>query len=267
MFTNDTLDTKQKYFEYLQVGDFGMAPQVDEGTRIGYDDFDTPYSKQYTPVKRALGFYVTEEAIETDRYMVVRNGMNMAYAFDKTLEQVCANGINNATSTSTPYVGMDGVALASDSHPLATGMGVYDNNTTDVFGPITLETAIQTLLAQKSHRGDPSPDPGPYTLVTGTSLAGISNRVVKASGLAGTFDHDPNWGGDQISGICNNPYITSTTAWALVSKQWRSFLAVRRTLRTKSQFDIDYDATKYVATTMYLWHFADWRGFQYSAGA
>jgi len=263
---NQKIDTKQKYIELLQVGDFGMAPVIDEGTRIGYDDFDTPYSKQYTPVKRALGFYVTEESMESDRYMVIRNGKQMAYAFNKTLEQVVANYLfNNATSTAAAYVGQDGVALASDSHPLASG--VYDNNTTDVFGPITIETAIQTLAAQKSHRGDPMPDMGPFTFVAGTSLMGIGNRVISSSGLQGTPDHDINWAGKQIKAQSYNPYITSTTAWALKSDDWRSFLIVKRPLSSKTQEDIDFDAVKYVSTTIYLPHYADWRGFQFSAGA
>lgn len=261
---NQRIDTKQKYIEMLQMGEFGMAPVIDEGTRIGYDDFDTPASKQYTPVKRALGFYVTEEAQESDRYMVIRNGMLMAQSFNKTMEQVVANVFNNATNTGAAWLGPDGLCLANDAHTLASG--TYDNNTTDTFGPITLETAIQTLAAQKSHRGDPMPDMGPFTLISGTSLMGIGNRVTKAEGLQGTPDNDPNWSKTMVTDFKPNPYITSTTAWAIKSKKWRSFLLVKRPMRTKSQEDIDYDATKTVCTTIYLAHFADWRGFQYASG-
>lgn len=262
---NQTIDTKQKYIEMLQLGEFGMAPVVDEGTRVGYDDFSTPQTKQYTPVKRALGFYVTEEAMESDRYQVIRNGMLMAQSFNKTLEQVVANMVNNATNTATQWLGPDGLPLASDSHTLASG--TYDNNTTDAFGPITLETAVQTLAAQKSHRGDPMPDMGPFTLITGTGLMGIANRVTKAEGLQGTPDNDPNWTKTMVTSYSANPYITSTTAWMLKSDKWKSFLIVKRPISSKSQFDVDYDATKHVTTTIYLPHFADWRGVQYSAGA
>lgn len=262
---NQTIDTKQKYIEMLQMGEFGMAPQVDEGTRIGYDDFDTPASKQYTPVKRALGFYVSEEAVESDRYQVIRNGMLMAQAFNKTLEQVVANVFNNATNTGAAWAGTDTLPLASDAHTLAAG--TFDNNTTDVFGPITVETAIQNMAAQKSHRGDPMPDMGPFTFISGVSLMGIANRVLKANGLQGTPDNDPNWSKTMVTDISNNPYVTSTTAWGIKSKKWKSFLIVKRPLKSKSQEDIDYDATKFVSTTIYLPHFADWRGFQYSSGA
>lgn len=262
---NQTIDTKQKYIEMLQMGEFGMAPVIDEGTRIGYDDFDTPGSKQYTPVKRALGFYVTEEARESDRYQVIRNGMLMAQAFNKTLEQVVANQfVNNATSTNSQYTGWDSVALSSDSHPLASGFG--DNNSTDAFGPITIETGIQDLAAQKSHRGDPMPDMGPFTLVTGTGLMGIANRVTKAEGLQGTPDNDPNWSKTAVTDYSANPYVTSATAWVLKSKKWKSFLIVKRPLTSKSQFDVDYDAEKFVTTTIYLPHHGDWRGYRYASG-
>ena len=262
---NQTIDTKQKYIEMLQMGEFGMAPVVDEGTRIGYDDFSTPQSKQYTPVKRALGFYVSTEAMESDRYMVIRNGMLMAEAFNKTLEQVVANVINNATNTASQWLGPDGLCLANDSHTLDSGTA--DNNSTDVFGPITLETGIQDLAGQDSHRGDPMPDMGPFTLVTGTGLMGIANRVCFSDGLQGTPDNDPNWGGSKIKRYSANPYVTSTTAWTLKSDKWKSFLIVKRPLTSKSQYDIDYDADKHQTTTIYLPHFGDWRGLRYSSGA
>lgn len=262
-----TIRTKQQYIRRLQKGDFGMAPIVDEAAGIPYDDNDYPFNKDYYPVKRALGFSVSSEALESDRYKVINTGRDMALAFNKTMEQVAAEVINQAANTAAPYLGPDGEPLASREHPTAIGTAANRPETDLALGALALEQAVQELADQVSHRGDPMASTGPFKLHVPTSLMGLAHRVVKATGLAGTDHHDPNWAGGLITKVCWNPYLTSTTAWCLQGPRSGVFMIQRRPFSAKMDFDIDRDVNKYVATQMYLISFDDWRDFWYTTGS
>lgn len=262
----DIMDSKQAYVEKLQVSDFGMAPSVNEGTPGGYDDFRTPYSKQFQGVKRFIGFKVSTEALESDQKKVIMAMPMLALALHKTKEQAVANVLVQATNTDARYAGPDSKPLGSSSHPYEGG--TQSNTTTNLLSYSNIETGIQALMGIKSHRGDPWPSDGPLTLVVPTNSAGYANRIVNTNGIAGSANKDNNWAGGQISKVSVNPYLTDTDAWYLIDqKSNKIFLLQRRKATTQETYDQDYDAMKYSCTEIYLPHFADWRGVYVSTGS
>lgn len=271
------VDTKDYFYRVLQEGDMGPALALNEATGINYDDFQTPFNKDYYPLKRGVGFAVSSEALESDRYRVLaKKGVKMAKSMNKTIEADVANFVNQATAST--FLGPDGQSLASTSHPLDSGLASNILNAPAgsssfvslALGPLALEQAVQELVAQQSHRGDPMMFMGPYRLYVPPALWGLANRIVKANGVQGTNTHDPNWSGGYVSEVVMDPYFTSSTAWALRSvkddEHGLAFIS-RRNERTKEQYDIDKDVMKYTLTRIWVKGIEDWRGFIYSAGA
>lgn len=261
----------QKYMEVAQVSDFGMATPIAEGTPVAYDDISTPYTKQYSVIMRAIGFKVSEQAKVTDIYGIVsRPAQKIALAMDKTMEQVGANVINLMTSTATANLGPDAKALVATDHPLASGTGSNRPATDIALSAPGLAQAIQELMKQKSHRGDPQPSMGPFNLYVPPDLADLANRIVNARQLQGTANNDPNWAGGRIAKICVNPYFTSATAWALRSTEDAEhglFLLKRIARQTKSEYDINVLGWKVVTFEEYVAGNFDWRGFWGTTGA
>lgn len=261
--------TTQEFWRSYQASGFGQATVVNEGTTIPEDDIFTGYSKDYTPVKRGLGFSISSEASESDQYGALRDiGTKLRNAFRRTKEQVAANVINNATSAS--YTGPDGVALASASHPLDSGT---DSNlaTAAAFGSLTLEDMIEAMVSQQGHRGDPDPCMGPFYLYVHPGLGAYARRVTESPMLAGTANNDLNiYNKGRIVKVVDSPYFTDENFFAIRAAnndEHGLIMLTRRGIRVKSEEDIDKDAIKYRTTEMYLCSFNDWRGYRHNAGA
>jgi hypothetical protein len=259
--------TKNRYDEVLQVGDFSMAPVVPQLSAMPFDDFQTPYSLQVTPVKRGIAYAVSEEAIETDYLdLIDRVGRMIALAFNQTKEQVAANMINLATASDTN--GPDGVPLASDSHPLEDGT-TWDNNVTAALSITALEDAVERMMLQSSHRGNPMPNMGPFILWVHPSQYMLAKRLTDGPEQPQTANREKS----QITNLIEarqNPYFTSTVAWALQAKNpdeqpivWLN----RRPFRTRKDQDIIKEAEIFASSEMYtVYQDKSGRGFEYSAG-
>ena len=262
--------TNQTYVRTFQTSGFGQAPVVSEGTTIGEDDIFTGYPKDWTPVKRGLGFSISSEASETDQYGALKDiGVKLRNAFRRTLEQVAANVINNATSTGA-YAGPDGVALASASHPLDSGTA-SNLATAAVFGSLTLEDMIEAMVSQEGHRGDPDPCMGPFYLYVHPNMGAYARRVTESPMLAGTANNDLNiYNKGRVVKVVDSPYFTDENFFAIRAAnndEHGLFILRRRGIRVKSEEDIDKDAMKYRATEMYVCGHDNWRGYRHNAGA
>jgi hypothetical protein len=261
--------TTQSFWRSYQTSGFGQATVVSEGTAIPEDDIFTGYPKDYTPVKRGLGFSISTEASESDQYGALRDiATKLRNAFRRTKEQVAANVINNATSSS--YTGPDGKALAATDHPLDSGTA-SNLMTAGAFGATNLEDMIEAMVSQEGHRGDPDPCMGPFYLYIHPGLGALARRVTESPMLQGTANNDLNiYNRGRIVKVVDSPYFTDENFWAIraANNDDHGLLMVnRRGIRVKSEEDIDLDAMKYRATEMYLASFNNWRGYRHNAGA
>lgn len=267
-----TRTTDQRFIRVYTEGDFGMAPQVNQLTGIPFDDFQTPYKLDVTPVKRGIAFAVSTEAVETDQYGVNSNIVpKIARAFNKTKEQAAANLFILADASDT--LGPDGQNWASDTHPLEDGT-VVDNLSSDALSITALESMMQRIRKHKSHRGDPYPVMGPFMLMVPPDLDMLAQRLVApwANGTVEqpqTANREQNAARRRISNVHVNEYFTSTTAWGLKPMEADSQGAVmlqRRPFRDKKDDDIIKDATVIACTEMYVFYQDNWRGFEKSVG-
>lgn len=266
------IDNDNNFYRVHTEGDFEAALIVNESTGIQYQDFETPYVRDYNFYKRGVGFSISKEAMQTAKYgYLADRGEKMGDAIRKSKEADMANFMNLATSTSTIYAPItpDGLSLASASHLRAAGL--YSNIVTGnpALSVTSLAQAIQELIRQPSHTNDPLMFMGPYTLLVPPELADLANRLVKTQKYPTTNDNDINWSGSYVTEVVVNPYFTSTTAWALVVQGRKNPLLMvnRVVLDTDDDKDIDVYGMKYTAVSIWSKVPKDPRGFIYSAGA
>jgi len=227
-------------------GVFGVLSAVSEGGSFPQIDYRTPFTMDITPIKYGGIFSVSSEAKESDKHgIIAKRTTKLLRAADLTVDYLCADIHNLATSTSMPTP--DGQAFASASH-LYNG-GTFSNivTSTPALSISALETALQELMsAQKDDEGNPIMFMGPYTLLVPPALAGLANRLVSSLKFPTTNNNDPNWAGELISKVVVNPLFTSSTAWSLISQgqDCPFVLLERRGVQVDMDEDFDKDGDK-----------------------
>jgi hypothetical protein len=105
-------ETSERSFEEeTKLSGFSAAPVKNEGSAIAYDNAQEAWSTRYTHETIALGFSITEEAIEDNLYdsLSSRYTKSLARAMAYTKQVKAAAVLNNGFSSS--YPGGDGVSL------------------------------------------------------------------------------------------------------------------------------------------------------------
>src|SRR5512135_3664612 len=150
------MEKSDKAFEedVLATG-FGAAVVKEEGSDYTFDDARTAWAARYNHDTIGLGFIITEEAIEDDLYGVTvpKFGKALARSFVQTKEIKAASVLNNGFSA---FVGGDGVAMLSTSHP-TVGAGTFANtfSTQADLSEASLEDMLILIRKTKDDRGIP----------------------------------------------------------------------------------------------------------------
>ena len=250
---------------------FGEAPVKAEGAAVQYDSAQESYASRYTHETVALAFAVTEEAMEDnlyDTFAKVR-AKGLARAMGSTKQVKAANTFNNAFSGS--YLGGDGVALISDSHP-TIGDGNQSNKIgTAAISMTTLETAITNISKIKDDRGIMVAASAqsvhiPADLVMETDMllhsAGLPNGTLAYPGSTyapNDLNPIPNMG-LLPKGFFVNRRFTSASNWFVKTDVPNgSKMFVRMPLATKMEPDFDTGNLRYKARERYSFGWSDWR--------
>ena len=136
----------RSFEEETKLSGFSAAPVKDEGSAIEYDNAQETFTARYTHETIAMGFSVTEEAIEDNLYdsLSARYTKALARAMAYTKQVKGAAILNNAFAAGTTYG--DGQTLCSTAHPLVSG-GTNSNRPTTAadLNETSLEAAIIQL--------------------------------------------------------------------------------------------------------------------------
>lgn len=112
------------YEEDQIVAGLGLARKKPEGEGISYDDPIQGASKRYIHDSYALGWQITREMLDDEKYNVMKKiPAELMKGSRQTWEQLGANVLNGAFGTTTTA---DGFALCHTAHPLLGG-GTYPN--------------------------------------------------------------------------------------------------------------------------------------------
>jgi hypothetical protein len=266
----ETETSERSFEEETKLSGFSAAPVKNEGSAIAYDNAQEAWSTRYNHETIALGFSITEEAIEDNLYdsLSARYTKALARAMAYTKQVKAAAVLNNGFSAS--YPGGDGQALFSANHPLVGG-GV-NSNVPSVMTDLN-ETALENAVIQISLWTD---ERGlliaakPRKLVVPPSQQFVATRLLETSLRVGTNDNDINAlknNGSIPEGFTVNHFLTDTNAWFLttdVPNGMKHF--VRMPLNTSMDGDFDTGNVRYKARERYSFGWSDPLGMFGSSG-
>ena len=267
----ETETSERSFEEETKLSGFSAAPVKNEGSAIAYDNGQEAWTARYSHETIALGFSLTEEAIEDNLYdsLSARYTKALARAMAYTKQVKSAATLNNGFSAS--YVGGDGVALFSASHPLVGG-GVNSNipGTPADLNETSLEAAVIQIAAWTDERGLLIAAK-PIKLVIPPALQFVATRLLETELRVGTADNDINAiknNGSISGGYTVNNFLTDTNAWFLttdVPNGMKHF--VRTPLSNSMDGDFDTGNVRYKSRERYSFGWSDPLGMYGSAGA
>jgi len=267
----ETETSERSFEEETKLSGFSAAPVKNEGSAISYDNAQEAWTARYDHQTIALGFSLTEEAIEDNLYdsLSARYTKALARAMSYTKQVKAANVLNNGFSSN--FKGGDGVELFSTAHPLVSG----GSNSNEPSTPADLnETSLESAVIQIAQWTD---ERGlliaakPRKLVVPVSLMFVATRLLETELRVSTADNDLNAlknNGSIPEGYCVNHFLTDTNAWFLttdVPNGMKHF--VRSPMATSMDGDFDTGNVRYKARERYSFGFSDPLGIFGSPGA
>jgi hypothetical protein len=267
----ETESSERSFEEETKLSGFSAAPVKNEGSALAYDNAQEAWTARYNHETIALGFSLTEEAIEDNLYdsLSARYTKSLARAMAYTKQVKAASVLNNGFTAG--YVGGDGVVLFSASHPLVSG-GV-NSNTPAVAADLnetSLENAVIQIAAWTDERGLLIAAK-PKKLVVPPALQFVATRLLETKLRTGTADNDINAienNGSIPDGYTINNYLTDTNAWFLttdVPNGLKHF--VRTPLSNSMDGDFDTGNVRYKSRERYSFGWSDPLGMYGSPGA
>ena len=266
-------ETSERSFEEeTKLSGFNAAPVKNEGSAIAYDNAQEAFTARYNHETIALGFSLTEEAIEDNLYdsLSSRYTKALARAMAYTKQTKAASVLNNGFSAGV-YAGGDGVALFSTSHPLVSG-GTNSNtqSTAADLNETSLEAAVIQIAAWTDERGLLIAAK-PRKLIVPPALQFVATRLLETQLRTSTADNDINAivnNGSIPEGYTVNNYLTDTNAYFIctdVPNGMKHF--VRTPLSNSMDGDFDTGNVRYKSRERYSFGFSDPLGMFGSPGA
>jgi hypothetical protein len=267
----ETETSERSFEEETKLSGFSAAPVKNEGSAIAYDNGQEVFTARYNHETIALGFSLTEEAIEDNLYdsLSSRYTKSLARAMSYTKQTKGAAVLNNGFDTGFP--GGDGVPLFSASHPTVSG-GVNSNIPTTAadLNETSLEAAVIQIAAWVDERGLLIAAK-PRKLVIAPSNMFVATRLLETDLRVGTADNDINAlksNGSIPEGYTVNHFLTDPDAWFLktdVPNGMKHF--VRTPLANSMDGDFDTGNVRYKSRERYSFGWSDPLGMFGSAGA
>ena len=267
----ETETSERSFEEETKLSGFSAAPVKNEGSAIAYDNAQEAWTTRYNHETIALGFSITEEAIEDNLYdsLSARYTKGLARAMAYTKQVKAASTLNNGFSAA--YPGGDGVALFSTAHPLVSG-GTNSNrpSTAADLNETSLENAVIQIAAWTDERGLLIAAK-PRKLIVPPALQFVATRLLETNLRVGTTDNDINAlknNGSIPEGYTINNYLTDTNGWYLttdVPNGLKHF--VRSPLANSMDGDFDTGNVRYKARERYSFGWSDPLGMYGSPGS
>jgi hypothetical protein len=268
----ETETSERSFEEETKLSGFSAAPVKNEGSAIAYDNAQEAFTARYNHQTIALGFSLTEEAVEDNLYdtLSARYTKALARAMSYTKQVKAASVLNNGF-TAGVFAGGDGVALFSTSHPLVDG-GVNSNTqaTPTDLNETALENAVIQIAAWTDERGLLIAAQ-PRKLIVPSANQFVATRLLETELRVSTADNDINAiknNGSIPEGYTINHYLTDPDAYFLttdVPNGMKHF--VRTPLSTSMDGDFDTGNVRYKARERYSFGFSDPLGMFGSPGA
>jgi hypothetical protein len=276
----ETESSERSFEEEVKLSGFGAAPVKAEGAAISYDAAQESFTARYNHETIAMGFSITEEAMEDNLYdsLSARYTKALARAMAYTKQVKAAYPLNNGFSNS--FQSGDGVNLftasgdgvtGGDGHPLVNG---GKNNNRPVVGAdlneTSLENAIIDIAAFTDERGLLIAA-RPRRLIVPPALMFTADRLLETTQRVGTADNDINAirnMGAIPEGYAVNHYLTDNNAFFIITDVPNGMKHFQRTpLETSMDGDFDTGNVRYKSRERYSFGVSDPLGIYGSPGS
>jgi hypothetical protein len=267
----ETETSERSFEEETKLSGFSAAPVKNEGTAIAYDNAQEAWTARYNHQTIALGFSLTEEAVEDNLYdtLSARYTKALARAMAYTKQVKAAAVLNNGFDTN--YTGGDGKALFVTDHPTVSGNTNSNTQSTATdLNETALENAVIQIAAWTDERGLLIAAQ-PRKLVVPPGNQFVATRLLETELRVSTADNDINAiknNGSIPEGYTINHFLTDPDAYFLttdVPNGMKHF--VRTPLSTSMDGDFDTGNVRYKARERYSFGWSDPLGMWGSPGA
>ena len=266
----DTETSERSFEEEVKLSGFGAAPVKSEGASISYDTAQEAFTARYSHETVAMGFSITEEAMEDNLYdsLSARYTKALARAMAYTKQVKAASLLNTGFTT---FLSGDGVSLFNASHPTVSGNVNSNRPSVDAdLNETSLEQSVIDIAAYTDERGLLIAA-RPRKLIVPPALMFVATRLLETQLRTGTADNDTNAlrvMGAIPEGYSVNHYLTDNDAWFIktdVPNGMKHF--VRVAMQTAMEGDFDSGNVRYKARERYSFGTSDPLGMYGSPGA
>jgi hypothetical protein len=267
----ETESSERSFEEETKLSGFAAAVVKPEGSAIQYDNAQEAWTARYNHETIALGFSLTQEAIEDNLYdsLAARYTKALARAMSYTKQVKGAATLNYAFNSA--YVGGDGKSLCSSAHPLVNGdTNSNQPSTAADLNETSLEAAVIQIAAWTDERGLLLAAK-PKKLILPPALQFVATRLLETEMRVGTADNDINAiksNGVVPGGYTVNHFLTDSNAWFLttdVPNGLKHF--VRAPISNDMQGDFETGNVRYRSRERYSFGWSDPLAIFGSAGA
>lgn len=267
----DTESSERSFEEETKLSGFSAAPVKQEGAAIEYDNAQEAWTARYNHETVAMGFSITEEAMEDNLYdsLSARYTKALARAMAYTKQVKAASILNNGFNSNVTYG--DGKELFATDHPLVGG---GTNSNEPAVAADLNETSLESAVIQISQWTD---ERGlliaarPRKLIVPPQLMFVATRLLETELRTSTADNDINAiksNGSIPEGYAVNHYLTDTNAWFLKTDIPNGLKHFNRVgMQTSMEGDFDTGNARYKARERYSFGVSDPLGMWGSPGA
>lgn len=142
--------------QFSQVSGVGRFTQLVEGGKIRYDLPVQGFKSTFKHVRFGLAVPTTIDVVEDDEWSLINQmHRDLGWSCNETRELDAVSTFNNGFTNSAGFLGPDGVALFSASHPLYKAGGLQSNlmSAADL-DSFSLQVALTAFRTQKRPSGE-----------------------------------------------------------------------------------------------------------------
>ena len=187
----ETENSDRSFEEEVKLSGFAAAPVKAEGQAISYDNGQEHFTARYNHETVAMGFSITEEAMEDNLYdsLSARYTKALARAMAYTKQVKAASLLNTGFDT---FTSGDGAFLFATNHPTVEGGTNANKPSTNAdLNETSLEQAVIDIAAFTDERGLLIAA-RPRKLIVPPALMFVATRLLQTELRTGTADNDIN---------------------------------------------------------------------------
>jgi phage major head subunit gpT-like protein len=235
--------------QFGDISGVSLFGALSEGEPVRYDDPVQGFNSTFTHGRFGLGVQFSQDTIEDDKHgLVAQQSRELGRSARETIEIAAALTFNNGFSGS--FVGPDGVALFSASHPLVKAGGVQTNlaSVAADLDFIPLQLALTDFETMKDSAGRLIHAPA-RRLVVAPANRFQAYELLKSGDRPDTANRATNSLKGAEDGLLEAytwRYLTNPVSWFLLAEPQDTGLVWfwRKKPYTKGHFDFDTETAK-----------------------